>query len=211
MFRNTGNRAWASRRCSHFTHFNQSRVCSSRKFVRASRQQCAAASRRLRSCVPPRALLGVASRSRRPAGIAASSRGVAKTLACSRVLQKCANIHASLASFGNVWHMAHHPARTARVCWPARNWCVLARMLARKRAFAVACAGLARDRWCACGEKKPLLHGKGGGFHVGKYRTNDRQIGYSPNCVTKVNRDRRDMQTKHAEQQDRDTMRRSSK
>ena len=29
---------------SHFAHFNQSRVCSSRKFARASRQQCAAAS-----------------------------------------------------------------------------------------------------------------------------------------------------------------------
>ena len=156
-----------------FTHFDQSRVCSSRKFARGlspAMRSGLAASRGLRSCVPPRALLGVAPRSRWPAGIAAGSRGVAKPLACSIVLQKCAHIHASFASFGNVWHMAHHPARTALVCWPARNWCVLARMLARKRAVAVACAGLARDRWCACGEKKPLLHGKGGGFlhHVGR-------------------------------------------
>ena len=152
-----------------FNHFNQSRVCSSRKFARGlspAMRSGLAASRGLRSCVPPRALLGVAPRSRWPAGIAASSRGVAKPLACSRVLQKCAHIHASLASFGNVWHMAHHPARTAWVCWPARNWCVLARMFARKRAVAVACAGLARDRWCAHGEKKPLLHGKGGGFFL---------------------------------------------
>ena len=106
------------------THFNQSRVCSSRKFARGlspAMRSGLAASRGLRSCVPPRALLGVAPRSRWPAGIAASSRGVAKPLACSRVLQKCAHIHASFASFGNVWHMAHHPARTARVCWPARQ------------------------------------------------------------------------------------------
>ena len=44
-----------------------------------------AASRGLRSCVPPRVLLGVAPRSRWPAGIAASSRGVAKPLALAGI------------------------------------------------------------------------------------------------------------------------------
>ena len=114
-----------------------------------------AASRGLRSRVPPRAMHGVAARSRRPAGIAACSPGTRKTLASNSVQQKCAHICVLLAAESGAGHMVLHPVSGMRVCWLARNLCVPARMFACERTAGVCGAGLARERGLCEGEKSP--------------------------------------------------------
>ena len=123
-----------------------------------------AASRGLRSCVPPRALLGVAPRSRRPAGIAACLPGTRKTLASNSVQQKCAHICVQLVAESGAGHMVLHPVSGMRVCWLARNLCVPARMFACERTAGVCGAGLARERGLCEGEKSPSPMGGEGAF-----------------------------------------------